>query len=38
MHLNDHHLWTRERIAQWVAEIEPTEATSPEGEEFAAAV
>ena len=37
MHLNDHHLWNRERIAQWVAEIEPTEDTSFEGEEFAMA-
>ena len=34
-HLNDRHLWNRNRIAQWVAMIEPTEETSPEGEEFA---
>lgn len=38
IHLNDHHLWNRERIAQWVAEIEPTEDTSLEAEEFAPAV
>lgn len=24
-HLNDHHLWTRERVADWVETIEPTE-------------
>lgn len=23
-HLNDHHRWTRERIADWVATVEPT--------------
>lgn len=29
-HLNDDHLWTRERIAEWVASIEPQETTSAE--------
>lgn len=24
-HLNDHHFWTRERIASWVASVEPQE-------------
>ena len=33
-HLNDQHLWTRHRIAEWVSTIEPTEETSREGEEF----
>jgi hypothetical protein len=37
-HLNDQHTWNRDRIAQWVATIEPTEETSSEGEEFASAV
>lgn len=27
VHLNDGHLWTREQIADWVATIEPQEAT-----------
>ena len=34
-HLNDRHRWNRNRIAQWVAMIEPTDETSPAGEEFA---
>jgi hypothetical protein len=29
-HLNDHHRWTREQIAGWVAGIEPAEAWPPE--------
>jgi len=28
-HLNDAHGWTRERIADWVATIEPQEASEP---------
>lgn len=28
-HLNDQHGWTRERIADWVATIEPQEVTAP---------
>lgn len=27
-HLNDDHCWTRERIADWVATVEPQETTS----------
>lgn len=27
-HLNDDHKWTRERIADWVATIEPSEASA----------
>ena len=27
-HLNDTHTWTRERIAEWVAKIEPKEETA----------
>jgi len=34
MHLNDRHRWNRERIAQWVAAVEPTEQTPPDGEEY----
>ena len=29
-HLNDKHKWTRERIAEWVATVEPAEETCPE--------
>lgn len=29
-HLNDHHHWTREQIADWVATVEPADATSSE--------
>lgn len=28
-HLNDGHRWTRERIADWVATVEPAETTDP---------
>ena len=28
-HLNDHHRWTREAIADWVATIEPPEPVEP---------
>jgi hypothetical protein len=38
VHLNDKHRWTRQSIAEWVSTIEPTEQTSPEGEEFSYAV
>jgi hypothetical protein len=34
-HLNDHHRWTRERIADWVATVEPADpevATSLDGD------
>jgi hypothetical protein len=27
--LNDHHRWTRERIAEWVATVEPQDAPAP---------
>ena len=36
VHLNNGHRWTRQRIAEWISTIEPTEQTSPEGEEFSA--
>jgi len=29
-HLNDEHHWTRERIADWVATIEPADAPQPQ--------
>lgn len=29
VHLNDEHRWTRERIADWVATIEPAETSTP---------
>jgi hypothetical protein len=32
-HLNDDHRWTRERIAEWVATIEPTEITRAQEQE-----
>lgn len=32
-HLNDYHHWTRERIADWVASIEPQEAPAPAEQE-----
>jgi hypothetical protein len=32
VHLNDCHDWTRERIADWVASIEPAEAVSTQSE------
>jgi hypothetical protein len=38
VHLNDRHQWTRQRIADWVSTIEPTEQTPSEGEEFSYAV
>ena len=28
-HLNDSHFWTRERIAEWVARVEPSEPVVP---------
>lgn len=31
-HLNDDHKWTRERIAEWVATIEPKEIPADSGE------
>lgn len=34
IHLNDHHRWTRQQIGEWIATIEPTDETSPSGEEF----
>ena len=33
-HLNDSHEWARQRIADWVSTVEPTEETSSNGEEF----
>jgi hypothetical protein len=36
VHLNAGHRWTRQRIAEWISTIEPTEQTSPDGEEFSA--
>ena len=30
MHLNDRHMWSRERIAEWVATIENAEEQTPE--------
>jgi hypothetical protein len=32
-HLNDFHGWTRERIADWVATIEPSEALSGDADQ-----
>lgn len=32
-HLNDYHGWTRERIAEWVATVEPQEPTAPATEQ-----
>lgn len=32
-HLNDVHLWSRERIADFVASIEPQESSNPTGEQ-----
>lgn len=29
-HLNDSHFWTRERIAEWVATVEPAEVIAEE--------
>lgn len=29
VHLNDYHQWTRERIADWVATIEPQDVPAP---------
>jgi len=34
IHLNDRHRWSRQRIAEWVAEIEPTADTSRDGGEL----
>jgi hypothetical protein len=31
-HLNDCHRWPRQRIAEWVSTVEPTEETSSQGE------
>jgi hypothetical protein len=31
-HLNDHHAWTREQIAGWVASIEPQEGQTDGGQ------
>jgi hypothetical protein len=33
LHLNDDHRWTREKIADWVESIEPSESPSPEVKE-----
>jgi hypothetical protein len=30
LHLNDHHRWTREAIADWVQTLEPDETTAPQ--------
>jgi hypothetical protein len=36
VHLNDEHKWSRERIAEWVATVEPAESQeAPAPEEFA---
>lgn len=32
-HLNDHHQWTREQIADWIATIEPQDAEPQTGEQ-----
>jgi uncharacterized C2H2 Zn-finger protein len=33
LHLNDYHQWTRERIAEWVAKIEPQDIQGEQADE-----